>query len=175
MPVSLIGEPASNLEVGFIAAVPYSAAAIAMFFWGRHSDRTRERKWHVAIPAFIGAAGLAASAQLGAIPLLGLAALALSAIGIYAALPVFWTLPTSMLTGSAAAAGIALVNSIGNIGGFLGPALVGYVKATTGSYAASLWTLAALVAMSGVAVIALRLGNATATPHGTGQLHDEHA
>lgn len=165
----------SNLEVGFIAAVPYSAAAIAMFFWGRHSDRTSERKWHVAIPAFIGAAGLAASAQLGAIPLLGLAALALSAIGIYAALPVFWTLPTSMLTGSAAAAGIALVNSIGNIGGFLGPALVGYVKATTGSYAASLWTLAALVAMSGVAVIALRLGNATATPHGTGQLRDEHA
>jgi MFS transporter, ACS family, tartrate transporter len=164
----------SNLQVGCIAALPYSVAAVAMFFWGRHSDRTRERVWHVAIAAFIGAAGLAMSAQLDSMPLLALMALGVSAVGIYAALPVFWTLPTSMLTGSAAAAGIALVNSIGNIGGFLGPTLVGYIKDATGSYAASLWTLAALITMSGLCVLALRLRHAPATP-GASALRDERA
>ncbi|MGH8187422.1 MAG: MFS transporter, partial [Steroidobacteraceae bacterium] len=78
------------------------------------------------------------------------------------ALPVFWTLPTAMLTGTAAAAGIALVNSIGNVGGFLGPTLVGYVKDTTGSYSASLWMLALLVALAGLAAI---LSGASRTSH----------
>jgi MFS transporter, ACS family, tartrate transporter len=76
-------------------------------------------------------------------------------MGVYAALPVFWTLPTSLLAGSAAAAGIALVNSIGNTGGFLGPTLVGYVTEATGSYAAALWTLAAVVTSAGILVLAL--------------------
>jgi MFS transporter, ACS family, tartrate transporter len=164
----------SNLEVGGIAALPYSVAAVAMFFWGRHSDKTRERVWHVAIAAFVGAAGLALSAQLDSTPLLALLALGLSAVGIYAALPVFWTLPTSMLTGSAAAAGIALVNSIGNVGGFLGPTLVGYIKDATGSYAASLWTLSALITMSGVCVLGLRLRNASTTQD-PAALRDERA
>ena len=87
--------------------------------------------------------------------MLGAIALSVSAIGIYAALPVFWTLPTAMLSGSAAAAGIALINSIGNVGGFLGPTLVGYVRDATGSYSASLWVLAVLILMSGIAVITL--------------------
>ncbi|MGH8178756.1 MAG: MFS transporter, partial [Steroidobacter sp.] len=139
----------SNFEVGLAAAVPYGASAAAMVWWGRRSDAARERTWHIAIPAFIGAAALAASAQLDASPLLGFIALSLSAIGVYAALPVFWTLPTAMLTGGAAAAGIALINSIGNIGGFLGPTLVGYVKEATGSYAASLWALSAMILASG--------------------------
>ena len=95
------------------------------------------------------------SAYWGGAPALALAALCLSVMGCYAALPVFWTLPTSMLAGSAAAAGIALVNSIGNTGGFLGPTLVGYVTDATGSYAAALWTLAAFVAASGIVVLAL--------------------
>jgi MFS transporter, ACS family, tartrate transporter len=145
----------SNFEVGLTSALPYAAAALTMYLWGRHSDHSGERTWHIAIPAFVGAVGLAASAQWGNSPALSLAALSLSAMGVYAALPVFWTLPTSMLTGAAAAAGIALVNSIGNLGGFLGPTLVGYVKDATGSYAASLWMLAAMVACSGIAVLAL--------------------
>jgi MFS transporter, ACS family, tartrate transporter len=143
----------SNLEVGIVAAIPYAIAAVAMYWWGRHSDATGERNKHIAIAAFVGAFGLASSAQLIDSPVLGLAALSLAAAGIYAALPVFWTLPTAMLTGTAAAAGIALVNSIGNVGGFLGPTLVGYVKDTTGSYSASLWTLALLVALAGLAAI----------------------
>ena len=145
----------SNLEVGFISAIPYAAAAFTMFLWSRHSDRTGERTWHIALPAFVGAVGLAASAYFGNSPALALAALSLSAIGVYAALPVFWTLPTSLLAGSAAAAGIALVNSIGNTGGFFGPMLVGYVTDATGGYGAALWTLAALVTFAGVLVLAL--------------------
>jgi ACS family tartrate transporter-like MFS transporter len=145
----------SNFEVGLATALPYATAALTMFLWGRHSDRTGERTWHIALPAFVGAVGLALSAYWGGTPVLALAALCLSAMGCYAALPVFWTLPTSMLAGGAAAAGIALVNSIGNTGGFLGPTLVGYVTDSTGSYAAALWTLAAFVAVSGVGVLAL--------------------
>jgi MFS transporter, ACS family, tartrate transporter len=145
----------SNLEVGFTSAIPYAAAALTMYLWSRHSDRTGERTWHIALPAFVGAFGLAASAYFGNVPALALAALSLSAMGVYAALPVFWTLPTSLLAGSAAAAGIALVNSIGNTGGFLGPTLVGYVTEATGSYAAALWTLAAVVTSAGILVLAL--------------------
>jgi MFS transporter, ACS family, tartrate transporter len=145
----------SNFQVGFATALPYVAAALTMYFWGKHSDRTRERTWHIALPAFVGAVGLALSAYLGGTPALALAALTLSAMGCYAALPIFWTLPTSMLTAGAAAAGIALVNSIGNTGGFLGPTLVGYVTDATGSYAAALWTLAGFVAFSGVAVLTI--------------------
>jgi MFS transporter, ACS family, tartrate transporter len=145
----------SNFEVGLAAALPYSAAALTMYVWGRHSDRTGERTWHIALPAFVGALGLMLSAYWGSTPVLALAALCLSAIGCYAALPVFWTLPTSMLAGTAAAAGIALVNSIGNTGGFLGPTLVGYVTDATGSYGAALSTLAAFVAAAGVLVLAL--------------------
>jgi ACS family tartrate transporter-like MFS transporter len=126
-----------------------------MFLWSRHSDRTGERTWHIALPAFVGALGLAASAHFGNNPALALAALSLSAIGVYAALPVFWTLPTSLLAGSAAAAGIALVNSIGNTGGFFGPVLVGSITDATGGYGAALWTLAALVTLAGVLVLAL--------------------
>jgi MFS transporter, ACS family, tartrate transporter len=145
----------SNFEVGLATALPYAAAAITMYLWGRHSDRTGERTWHIALPAFVGAIGLALSAYFGDTPALALAALTLSAMGCYAALPVFWTLPTTMLATGAAAAGIALVNSIGNTGGFLGPTLVGYVTDASGSYSAALWTLAAFVAASGIAVLTL--------------------
>lgn len=145
----------SNFEVGLATALPYAAAALTMFLWGRHSDRTGERTWHIALPAFVGAAGLVLSGYLGGSPVLALGALTLGAMGCYAALPVFWTLPTSMLAAGAAAAGIALVNSIGNTGGFLGPTLVGYVTEASGSYAAALWTLAAFVAVSGFAVLAI--------------------
>jgi ACS family tartrate transporter-like MFS transporter len=145
----------SNLEVGFVSAIPYAVGALTMYLWGHHSDRTGERTWHIALPAFVGAVGLVLSAYLGGTPLLALAALCVTAMGCYAALPVYWTLPTSMLAAGAAAAGIALVNSIGNIGGFLGPTLVGYVTEATGSYAAGLFALAAFIAGSGVLVLAL--------------------
>ena len=145
----------TNFEVGLVTALPYAAAALTMYLWGSHSDRVRERTWHVALPAFVGALGLALSASWSDMPVLSLAALCLCVMGCYSALPVFWTLPTSMLAGSAAAAGIALVNSIGNTGGFLGPTIVGFVSDATGSFSAALWTLAGFVAAAGVIVLAL--------------------
>jgi nitrate/nitrite transporter NarK len=145
----------SNLEVGFVSAIPYAVGALTMYVWGRHSDRTGERTWHIALPAFVGAVGLVLSAYVSGTPLLALAALCVTAMGCYAALPVYWTLPTSMLAAGAAAAGIALANSIGNIGGFLGPTLVGYITEATGSYSAGLFALAAFIAGSGVLVLAL--------------------
>ena len=145
----------SNLEVGFVSAIPYAVGALTMYLWGRHSDRTGERTWHIALPAFVGAVGLVLSAYVSGTPLLALAALCVTAMGCYAALPVYWTLPTSMLAAGAAAAGIALANSIGNIGGFLGPTLVGYITEATGSYSAGLFALAAFIAGSGVLVLAL--------------------
>jgi MFS transporter, ACS family, tartrate transporter len=143
----------TNLQVGFLATIPYALSAIAMTLWGAHSDRARERRWHIALPAFIGAAALAASATLQGSPVLALIALTIAAMGIFAALPVFWTLPTALLTGTAAAGGIALVNSIGNVGGFLGPTLVGELRERTGDYAWSLGALAIVVAISGVLVL----------------------
>ena len=91
---------------------------------GVHSDRTGERRWHVALPAFLAAVGWALAARLES-PILGLCALALAQVGIMSMLPTFWTLPTSFLSGAAAAGGIALINSVANIGGFLGPRILG--------------------------------------------------
>jgi ACS family tartrate transporter-like MFS transporter len=110
-----------------------------MVAWGLHSDRSGERRWHVAAPALLAAVALAASAMLQGSPIVAFLVLVVGGIGTFCALPAFWTLPAALLTGPAAAAGIALVNSIGNVGGFVGPTLIGYLKETTGSYAASYW------------------------------------
>lgn len=142
----------TNFQVGLISAIPYVLAAIAMVGWGRHSDRTGERMWHVCIPACLGAAGFLASAFVTD-PYLSLIALSLGAVGIYAATPVFWTLPTATLSGTAAASGIALINSIGNLGGYLGPYAVGWLKDWTGGYAAGLLVLASAMLAAGLLVL----------------------
>jgi ACS family tartrate transporter-like MFS transporter len=131
----------SDFQVGVVSAIPYLAAAIGMILIGSHSDRTGERRWHVALPAFTGACALALSAYLH-LPLLILLSLCLAALGIWGALGPFWTLPSSFLRGSAAAGGIAIINSVGNLGGFIGPYLIGYIKRNTGSFAGGLVVLA---------------------------------
>ena len=146
-------EALTNRQVGWISAVPYLFSAIAMVLWGRHSDRTGERAGHVCAAACLGAAGFLASALLTD-PALSLVALTLGAIGIYAALPVFWTLPTATLSGTAAASGIALINSIGNLGGYLGPFAVGWLKDWSGGYAAGLLVLSAALLLSGLLAVA---------------------
>lgn len=143
----------SNFQIGLLTVIPYFFAAVAMYLWGLHSDLTRERVRHVALPAFLGAIGLAASAFLDFSPALALVALTVSAVGIYSTLPTFWTLPTAMLSGTAAAGGIALINSVGNLGGYLGPSLVGYLKDKTQNYTYGLLVLAAFVALSGVVTL----------------------
>jgi ACS family tartrate transporter-like MFS transporter len=123
-----------------------------MVLWGRHSDLTGERIWHVCIPAALGAVGFFGSAT-ASDPYLSLLALTCGAVGIYAALPVFWTLPTVMLSGTAAAGGIALINSVGNLGGYLGPYAVGWLKDWTGGYAAGLYVLSGAMLGAGLLVL----------------------
>ena len=143
----------TKMEIGLLAAVPYVGAAAVMFLAGRHSDLVNERIWHIVVPAFLGGLGFLAAAYLDSTPLLAFAAIAVGAAGVYGGIPAFWTLPTAMLTGTAAAGGIALVNAIGNLGGYFGPVIVGYFKDTDQSYRIGLLTLAGFIAMTGVLVL----------------------
>ena len=131
----------SDLLVGFVSAIPYVAASLGMVVIGKSSDRRAERRWHVALSAFAAAAGLIAAAFLKT-PAIELAALSFAAIGIWGTLGPFWAMSTEYLRGTGAAAGIALINSFGNLGGFLGPYLVGIVRSRTGDFALALLTLA---------------------------------
>ncbi len=117
---------ASIAQTGWVVTIPF-VAALVMVPWTKHSDATRERTRHVALPAFLGGVGLIVGSYLSS-PLLAMIALTLGSVGTFAALPTFWTLPTALLTGTAAAGGIALINAIGNVGGFVGPYLVGWIK-----------------------------------------------
>jgi MFS transporter, ACS family, tartrate transporter len=145
----------NDVLVGFISAIPYVAASIGMMILGKNSDRTRERRLHVVISAFAGAAGLAFAAFLR-VPTAELAALSLAAVGIWGTLGPFWAMSSEILSGTGAAAGIALINSVGNLGGFLGPYLVGLVRQQTDSFALPLLALAvwpligAIVTLAGV-------------------------
>lgn len=151
----------SNTMTGVVSALPFLAGALVMPLWGRHSDRTGERLWHVALPCFVGAAGLIAGTFVS-VPAAALAALIVAALGIFAALPTFWTLPTAFLSGAAAAAGIALVNSIGNLGGFVGPYVVGWLKTQGLETGEAVAAISALIALSGV--LALASGSGAVRP-----------
>ena len=126
-----------------VSATPYVVGVIGMVWWGRRSDRVAERRLHTAIPLFLAAAGIAVSTALDD-PSLKMIALCVAGFGIFACLPVFWTLPTAFLSGAAAAAGIAVINSIGNLAGFAGPFAMGWIRDHTGSYTGGLLLLAGL-------------------------------
>jgi nitrate/nitrite transporter NarK len=138
-----------NALTGYLVAVPYAFATVAMIWWTRHSDTTHERVWHVVCPAVVSGLSLIGAAYLGN-PVLSAVALTICAMGIYAAVATFWTLPTGFLTGSAAAGGIALINSIGNLGGFVGPYAIGWIKDATGEITLGLVVLAGCSIMAGV-------------------------
>jgi ACS family tartrate transporter-like MFS transporter len=148
----------SNFEVGVITAIPYAVAAIGMVLVGRRSDRTGERHLHLVFPAIVGVVGFLAVTRItSTVPLV--AALSLTAFGVIAWLGPFWALPTAFLREQAAAGGIALVNSMGAVGGFVGPFLLGAVKERTGSFAGGLTILAGSLAIASVIVLGLRAGN----------------
>jgi MFS transporter, ACS family, tartrate transporter len=130
-----------------VSATPYVVGVFGMVWWGRHSDRKLERRYHAAFPLFVAAAGIAASTAFDD-PTLKMITLCVAGFGIFAVLPVFWTLPTAFLSGTAAAAGIAVINSIGNLAGFAGPFAMGWIKDQTGSYTGGLLLLAALGIMA---------------------------
>lgn len=143
----------SNAQAGLLTAVPYLCAGIAMVVNARHSDRTGERRFHILVPACIGGLGLALSTATQS-PALGMIAICIGAAGILASNILFWPLPSTFLTGAAAAAGIGLVNSIGNLGGFVGPYINGWARDYFGNYAASMAVLGAMVALYGVLIFA---------------------
>jgi ACS family tartrate transporter-like MFS transporter len=129
-----------NFETGLLNSVPYGVASVAMILWGRHSDQVGERRWHLAIPFLVLAAGLAGGTVLtGILPLVG--ALTVAAVGVYMLKGPFWALATEELPPAAAAASIAAINAVGNLGGFLGPYLIGAIKDATGSFTLSLTPL----------------------------------
>ncbi|CEJ15187.1 MFS transporter [Phreatobacter sp. AB_2022a] len=143
----------SNTQAGLLTAVPYFCAGAAMVLNGWHSDRTEERRFHILIPACIGGLGLA-MAGFSQSPLAGMIAICVGASGILASNILFWPLPSLFLTGAAAAAGIALVNSVGNLGGFVGPYINGWAKDYFGDYSASMCVLGGMVALYGVVIFA---------------------
>ena len=145
----------SNLQVTSITAIPWICAAIAAILWGRRSDRRNERYVNLAIPLIVGAAGFAASAYVSS-PLLGIVCLSVAVMGVIAGYTVFWVVPGTFLTGVAAAGGIALVNSMGNIGGFIAPFAIGWLRQETGSFSQALLVLACGMAAAGVIAFLIR-------------------
>ncbi|WP_129777507.1 MFS transporter [Peristeroidobacter soli] len=152
----------TNVQVGLVTMIPYSLACIGLVLWGRHSDASEERSWHVALPMLLGATALIVSGWTSA-PVIAFAALCLAAVGIYSGLPSFWALASRGLQGAAAAGAIALINSLGNFGGFLGPAAIGLAKTYTNSYAASLLLIAVFLGLGAALVIWERAREARAT------------
>src|SRR6185312_4221591 len=117
----------SNLQTGFVVALPYAAAAAAMILWGRSSDKRGERTWHIAIPLLVGAAGFA-GASIAHSNLLMVLALTFAVVGTLSYFGPFFAFPSSFLSGPAAAGGIALVAALANLGGFLGPTIIGMIR-----------------------------------------------
>jgi MFS transporter, ACS family, tartrate transporter len=149
LPLIVKGAGFSDAMTGVVTAIPYVIGTIGMVLWSFSSDRRKERRWHFIIACLVAAAGLVASGWLGA-SWWALAAMSVATAGLYGSKPAFWPLPSEFLTGTGAAAGIALVNSIGNLGGFVGPYAVGWLKDSTGKYEAGLYFLAGCALLSAV-------------------------
>ena len=140
-------------HIGLLSAIPWGLAAVAMIFYGRHSDVTGERRWHVGIAGIVGALAFAASSLPGISGTAAFIALTVAAITVMCGHATFWALPTSMLSGTAAAAGIAWVNSMGNVAGYVSSYVVGAIRDATGSMTLALMALSFACLMSGVLVL----------------------
>jgi D-galactonate transporter len=147
------GTTLSTTQKGLVNAVPYVIGAVAMVLWARHGDRTGERRWHVAAPMLLGGAAIPVALYL-ADPFAAMVAVTVCAVGVCAALPTFWALPSSFLSGTAAAGGIALINSLGNVSGFAAPYVTGWLRDLTGSQRAGLWAVGGcMIAAACVALV----------------------
>jgi MFS family permease len=138
------------VAIGLISAIPWLAGVVAMLWTGHHSDVTGERRWHVALACLVGGAAFGATALPGVGGWLGLVALSVAVMGIMSAVACFWTLPTAILSGTAAAAGIAWINSVGNLGGYVSPFVIGRLRDLTHSMTPALVFLAISLCCSGL-------------------------
>lgn len=143
----------NDLMIGVLSALPFIAGTIAMVWNGAHSDKTGERRMHCAVATLIACLGLIATGMLLHNALFALIALTIASVGILAAFPVFWSIPAAFLAGTAAAGGIALINSIGNLAGFVAPYMIGSLKTSTGSLSSGLYFVAALEILASILVI----------------------
>ena len=151
-----------TLVIGWISAIPYLLAAVFMLLVGRSADLHKERRWHLVVPMLMGAVGLVIAVNFAAHPAIAILGLTIATMGALTGLPMFWPVPTAMLSAGAAAGGLALINSMGQMAGFLSPYLVGFVKDATGSTDAALYFLAAVIV--GGSLLALRMTRGIKTP-----------
>ena len=142
-------------DIGLRTVVPFSLALFFMILVGRHSDKTRERRWHLVVPCIIAAIGFALCTQGDRSTMLAAIGMNMAVVGVVTAVPMFWALPTSFLGGAAAAAGIALVNCTGNLGGFFSPAIIGVLKTHTGTLNSGLLLIAGCMIASSILIVAL--------------------
>jgi MFS family permease len=147
----------SGLSIGWLTALPFVVALAGMILVGRHSDRTGERKWHVAICALVAASGLLLAVAFQDNVWMLVVSFTLCQLGQRSLLSVFWAIPPIFLGGTAAAAGIALINSLGNLGGAVGPTVVGSLRGSSGNYTSGLLVLAAALVIEAVLVASMRL------------------
>jgi cyanate permease len=145
----------SAFQLGLLTAVPYLVAIPIMLVWGWNSRRTGEANWHIAIPMLLGGVSTAAALYMSS-PTLAIVAIAITATCVFCAIPIFWQLPTSLLTGTAAAASIGLINTIGVSSNFVGPYLMGWLKDATGSFRPGMFVIAVCMALAGVLALAMR-------------------
>ncbi len=149
----------SNFQIGLITIIPYVCGAIIPVLVAWHSDKTLERRWHIAVPMLIAFFGLIALTQTGNL-WLSLGFICISTVGIYCFPVIFWALPNQFLSEATAAVGLAIINSVGNLGGFLGPYAVGFLKDATGSTNAGMYFLASFAVMGTLSVLAVRVKSA---------------
>lgn len=145
----------SNASIGWLIVIPMTIALIGFIINGNSSSRTGEKRWHVAIPMFIGAVGMGLGPFVTN-PIMSFVLVCVSAIGVYVGMGVWWTYPTSFLSGLAAAGAVGLINSVGNVGGWVGPYLVGFVKDRTGSFTWAYLYLAFSLTVAGLLILTLR-------------------
>jgi len=148
----------SHTEIGLIAMLPYIVATVAMVLWSRSSDRRNERKLHSAVPLLVAALGLVGAGMLGS-PVLSMAMICVALSGLYSFKSPFWALPTLFLDRTTAAVSIAVINSIGNLGGFVGPSMIGVVKGSSQSAATGLLFLSGLLAIAFLMTALMRVSN----------------
>ena len=144
-------------QKGMITAIPYLPAAVALFLWSRSATKRGVRAWHIGIPALVGALSIPVALYMRS-PTASIAVITITACAIFSALPNFWALPARFLSGAAAAAGIALINTVGNLAGFVAPYITGLVKDATGSYQAPMFIVGAFMLMSAVLAFAIGAG-----------------
>ncbi|MBC3422992.1 MFS transporter [Pseudomonas sp. RW3S2] len=150
----------SPLLIGWLSAIPYLLAGVFMILVGRSADLRNERRWHLVVPMLMGAIGLLIAVNFSSNPTVAILGLSIATMGALTGLPMFWPMPTALLSASAAVAGLAIINSVGQMAGFLSPYLVGFIKDQTGSTDAALYSLAGVIVLG--SLVALRVSRAGA-------------